>query len=128
MKENWEWDNERESKRERGTVCLQTEEIINKHALHSKDPLQVFRDPPPTHKQFTVCTAAHTHPRLQPKLAREMHRTESKTEMVTEGRQRYRHWERHQALMSQWCVEPDHTVQTNTIWKPESVTVIMLFL
>lgn len=30
--------------------------------------------------------------------------------------------------MSQHCTEPDHSVETNTIWEPESVAVILLFL
>lgn len=29
--------------------------------------------------------------------------------------------------MSQHCTEPDHNAETNTIWKPESVAVIVLF-
>lgn len=30
--------------------------------------------------------------------------------------------------MSQLCTDPDHNVKTNTIWKPKSVAVIVLFL
>lgn len=114
------------------------------HAPDIKDiVVEIIRDSPSCHHppatffripmskvtaHIAVCSTVHTDCTLYAKLARRQ--TSESTEREHRKTWTWRHGRQTMgdSGMSQHCTEPDHNTETNTIWKPYSVTLVVLFL